>query len=278
MRHAARLTVVLVALVTSLASAQTATRDVIYMKSGGAAFTLDVLRPAKPNRAGVVFMVSGGWISDHSMIKDFESDLEKTFVDHGFAVFEVVHGAQPRYKVGEIVEQVRTAVRFVRANAAIYAIDTNRVAVAGISSGAHLALMVAASPTSPVRAVAAISPPTDLVDWGRPGLVFTDEPAYAMFLPALGVDAKTPEKAVESLAKQLSPIYYVNANFPPTLIVHGDNDKVVPFQQAQSMDRALAAAGVKHELDVIPGGGHDPTTFAPGLAKALVWFNATLLN
>src|SRR5215471_18006434 len=130
---------------TTLASAQTRTHDVIYMKGGGAAFTMDVVRPAKPNKAAVVFVVSGGWISDDSMLKTVGPDVEKVFVDGGFTVFEVVHGAQPRYKVAEIVEQVRTAVRFVRAHAADYGIDTNRVGVSGISTGGHLSLMIAGS-------------------------------------------------------------------------------------------------------------------------------------
>jgi len=260
------------------ASAQSKTQDVIYMKAGGAAFTMDVLRPAKQNKAAVVFVVSGGWISDHSMLKNFEPDIEKVFVHAGFTVFEVVHGAQPRFKVAEIVEQVRTAVRFVREHAADYGIDTNRVGVSGISSGGHLSLMIAGSPDSPVNAVAAISPPTDLANWGKPAFVFTDDPQLAMFVPALGFDSKAPKHDVEALAKQLSPLIYVNAKYPPTLIIHGDSDKVVPLQQAQAMDHALAEAGVEHKLEVIHGGGHDDKTFGPGLMKAIEWFKAKLLK
>ena len=273
-----RLPVVLLSLVATLASPQTRTQDVIYMKSGGAAFTLDVLVPAKPNKAAVVFVVSGGWISDHSMIKSFGADIEKAFADNGFTVFSVVHGAQPRFKVDDIVEQVRTAVRFVHAHAADYGIDTNRVGVSGISSGGHLALMIAGSPDSPVNAVAAIAPPTDLANWGKPGFVLTDDPQMAVFDPALGIDPKGSRSDIEALAKKLSPITLVNPKYPPTLIVHGDDDKVVPLQQARSMDQALAKAGIDHELALVPGGGHDDKTFGPGLNKALQWFKDKLLK
>lgn len=276
--EALRLSVGLSSFLATLASAQTTVHDVIYMKAGGTAFTMDVLKPAKPNRAAVVFVVSGGWISNDSMLEGYGADLERVFVDGGFTVFEVVHGSQPRFKVAEIVDQVRTAVRFVRAHAATYAVDTNRVGVSGISSGGHLALMVAGSPNSPVNAVAAISPPTDLANWGKPAFVFTDEPQLAMFVSALGLDPKSPKSEVEALAKELSPIAYVNAKYPPTLIIHGDSDKVVPLQQARAMDQALANAGVKHKLEVIPGGGHDDKTFGPGLLNALQWFKATLLK
>lgn len=273
-----RLLVLPLTLFAALSAAQTRIRDVVYTKSGGAAFTMDVFKPAKPNKAAVVFMVSGGWVSDHSMIDSFGADIEKAFADAGFTVFEVVHGAQPRYKVAEIVEQVRTAVRFVRAHAGEYGIDANKVGITGISSGAHLSLMVAASPDSPVNAVAAIAPPADLTNWGKPGFLFTEDPQLAVFVPALGIDPKAAKDDFIGLAKRLSPIVYVTAKYPPTLIVHGDADKVVPLQQAQAMDQALAKAEVEHRLDVIPGGGHDDKTFGPGVLKALQWFKDKLLK
>ena len=204
--------------------------------------------------------------------------IEKVFGDTGFTVFEVVHGSQPRYKVAEIVEQVRTAIRFVHSHAADYGVDTNRVGVAGISSGAHLSLMIAGSADSPVNAVAAISPGTDLTNWGKPGFLFTDDPAIAMFKTALGIDPKASKNDVETRLKQLSPITLVNAKYPATLIVHGDDDKLVPLQQSQAMDEALTKAGVQHKFEIIPGGGHDEKTFGPGLMKALQWFKDKLLK
>lgn len=281
-RHTApmssRLPILLLPFLAALASAQTRTQDVIYMKAGGAAFTMDVVAPAHPNKTAVVFMVSGGWISDHAMLKSFMPDIEKVFTDGGFTVFEVVHGAQPRFKVAEIVEQVRTAVRFVHAHAADYGVDTNRVGVSGVSSGGHLALMIAGSPDSPVNAVAAIAPPTDLANWGKPGFVLIDDPRLSIFAPALGIDPKAPRSDIEALMGRLSPITYVNAKYPPTLIVQGDSDNIVPLQQAQAMDQALAKLGVEHRLEVIPGGGHDDKTSIPGLMKAVQWFKDKLLK
>lgn len=272
------LTLALLPFFVTLASAQTRTQDVVYMKTGGMAFTMDVLKPAKPNTAAIVFVVSGGWYSDDSMLKSYEPDIEKVFANAGFTVFEVVHGAQPRFKVAEIVDQVQTAVRFVHAHAADYGVDTNRVGVTGISTGGHLALMIAGSPDSPVNAVAAIAPPTDLANWGKPSFRLIDDPQLAMFIPVLGIDPKAPKSDIEAVIRKCSPITLVNPKFPPTLIVHGDGDKLVPLQQSRSMDQALAKAGVEHRLDVIPGGGHDDTSFGPGLAKSLQWFKDTLLK
>jgi len=70
----------------------------------------------------------------------------------------------------------------------------------------------------------------------------------------------------------------VTAKFPPTLIVHGDGDKIVPLQQAKVMEGAHTKAGVEHQLDVVPGGGHDDKTFRPGVAKAVEWFKERLLK
>lgn len=269
--------VVALSFLMRLAPAQTRIQDVVYMKSGGAAFTMDVVKPAKPNRAAVIYMVSGGWVSDHGMLQGGK-EMEQAFTGAGFTVFEVVHGAQPRYKVVEIVDQVRSAVRFIRAHAADYGIDVNRLGVTGISSGGHLALMIAGSKDSPVNAVAAIAPPTDLANWGKPGFVFTEDPVLSMFNLAMGIDPKAPKKDTEALCKLLSPINLVNANYPPTLFIHGDDDKIVPLQQAQAMDKALAKEGVVHKLEIIPGGGHDDKTFGPGILKALQWFKDTLLK
>jgi acetyl esterase/lipase len=212
------------------------------------------------------------------MLKTFGAGMEKIFGDAGFTVFSVVHGAQPRYKVPEIVEQVRTAVRFIHAHAADYGIDTNRVGVTGISSGGHLSLMIAGSPDSPVNAVAAIAPPTDLTNWGKPEHLFTEEAQLAIFVPALGLDPKAPKTDIEPLAKKISPITTVTSKFPPTLIIHGDADTLVPLQQGQIMDQALAKAGVEHKLEVVAGGGHDNKTFGAGVTKALEWFKEKLLK
>lgn len=278
MRISSRISIFLLPLLTTIASAQSRMRDVIYMKSGGSAFTMDILKPAKPNKAAVVFMVSGGWVSDHSMLDAYGPGLEKLFCEAGFTVFEVVHGAQPRYKVSEIVDQVRTAVRFVHTHASDYGIDTNRVGVTGISSGGHLSLMIGGSPDSPVNAVAAIAPPTDLGNWGKPAFVFFDDPQLSIFIPAMGLEPKATNKDKGKLVQQLSPINLVTAKFPPTLIIHGDSDKIVPLQQAQVMDEALAKAGVDHKLEIVMGGGHDDKTFGPGLLKALQWFKDKLLK
>jgi hypothetical protein len=87
-------------------------RDVIYTKHDGVALTMDVFKPAKPNGAGIIKIVSGGWKSNHNGISD------GGWPKAGYTTFVVVHGTQPRFQVEEIVADLNRAVRFVRANAA----------------------------------------------------------------------------------------------------------------------------------------------------------------
>ncbi len=262
---------------------QTRVQDVVYMKKGGVAFTLDVFQPAKPNGAGVVYMVSGGYFSDHAMI---DPNMAKLFTDQGLTVFTVVHGAQPKYTIAEILPQVRCAVRFIHSVAGKYQVDPNRLGVAGISSGGHLTLMLAATgdagnpnttdpidrESSKLKAAVAIAPPTDFLNWGKPQETLFTQKNLAMLLPVYEITLQMPEDKMKGILRDLSPLYKVTDTFPITLLVHGDIDALVPVQQSKVLDAELEKHHVKHMLSIIPGGGHDGKTFGPGLVAAAKWF------
>lgn len=275
-----------VALVSS-GFAQERISDQIYMKSGGAAFTLDVFKVANPNAPCVIWLVSGGWVSDHSQISP---DIAKAFNDQGIAVVEVVHGAQPRYTLTDIVPMIKRAVRYVHANATRFGINPNKIGISGGSAGGHLSLMIggtgdAGNPDakdpidrapSTVNAVGVYMPPTDFMNWGKEAYTPFGDPKMAIFMPAFGVNKDTPRDKAEAIGKLMSPINYVSPKFPPTMIVHGDKDALVPIQQAQSMDAALAKQGVDHTLITIAGGGHDAVTFLGGAQRLIAWFKEKL--
>src|SRR5260370_39989106 len=102
----------------------TRVRDVIYGRRAGLALTMDVFRPAKPNGAAVVMIVSGGFVSAPEKIAPpFAEELLK----RGYTVFAVVHGSQPKFTVPEIREDVRRAGRFIRHSAKDYGIDPGRI-------------------------------------------------------------------------------------------------------------------------------------------------------
>jgi hypothetical protein len=163
--------------ILSFAQEVTRVSDVIYAKHDGVALTMDVFTPAKPNGAAVIKIVSGGWNSNHNGISDGGWPL------HGFTTFVVVHGTQPRFHVHEIVADLQRSVRFVRAHAAKFGIDPDKIGVTGSSAGGHLSLMLGtrvlpANPkskdpvervSSAVNAVACYYPPVDFLSWAKDG-------------------------------------------------------------------------------------------------------------
>ncbi len=275
------------AIASALTQAQERLSDQIYMKNGGAAFTLDVFKVAAPNAPCVMWLCSGGWHSDHN---DINPGIAKMLNDQGISVVEVVHGSQPRYTLNEIVPQIRRAVRYVRANASRFGIDPNRIGISGGSAGGHLSLMMggtgddgARNSTDPVErtssvvnAVGVFMPPTDFLNWGKDGFMPLDSDQMAPYMPAFGVTKDSSKEKIIAIGKAMSPIGYVSNKFPPTLIIHGDKDALVPIQQATIMDEALAKLGIDHTLVVIQGGGHDAKTFLEGFPKLVEWFKAHL--
>src|SRR5579884_17787 len=117
-------------------------REVIYGRKFGTALTMDVFSPKQgANGAGVIFVVSGGWYSDHNNITPNIPLWVRPLVAKGYTVFAVCHGSNPKYAIPEILEDLHRAVRFIRHNAMGYRIDPNRIGITGGSAGGHLSLM-----------------------------------------------------------------------------------------------------------------------------------------
>ena len=125
----------------NIASAQVSReRDVIYLRTEGVAMTFDVFKPTKPNGIGIIKVVSGGWKSKHEKVTD---DYGAPYTDHGYTVFAVMHGSQPRYQVRDIMGFMHRAVRFIRTHSDRWGIDPDRIGVTGASAGGHLSLVLA---------------------------------------------------------------------------------------------------------------------------------------
>lgn len=265
------------------------TEDVVYGRKFGTALTLDVFRPEKPNGAAVFFMVSGGFNSNHSGVNVRNYEL---FLERGYTVFAVVHGSQPRFVVPEILEDIHRAVRFVRHHARRFGVDPQKFGVTGTSSGGHLSLMLgltggpgkpdAKDPidreSSAVQAVACFCPPTDFRNWGAAG---DDQLGVgeigSRFKGAWGAQIETREGR-EALEKVVSPIRFVSARMAPTLVLHGDSDKLVPIHQARIFEEKCRAAGAPYRLVVREGEDHGWPEMATDRAQFVAWFNRHLLG
>jgi acetyl esterase/lipase len=262
------------------------TEDVIYGRKFGTALTLDVFQPEKPNGAGVVFMVSGGWFSSHEAIN---VGWCRPFLDRGYTVFTVVHGSQPRFVVTEIVEDINRAVRFIRHNAAKYGVDPNKLGITGGSAGGHLSLTMAVKggkgkadakdpidrESSEIQCVACFFPPTDFLNYSKPGEDAVGVGTLKDFKSAFGPRSDTAEGR-QTLGREISPIYFIHSNTPPILIIHGDADKLVPIYQAEQFVKRCKELGVEAKLVVREGKQHG----WPGIEKDLPifadWFDAHL--
>jgi acetyl esterase/lipase len=261
-------------------------RDVIYTKHDGVALTMDVFKPAQPNGAGIIKIVSGGWKSNHKGISD------GGWPKAGYTTFVVVHGTQPRFQVEEIVADLNRAVRFVRANAASYGVDPQKLGVTGSSAGGHLSLMLAtrggpgdakaADPidreSSAVNAVACFYPPTDYLNWFEPGDNAVGIGKLEAYAAAFGPKAATPEGR-EALGRELSSIYWVHKEQPPIFIVHGDADPQVSITQSERFLKRCHEVGTVCELVIRQGAGHGGWQEMPQDTERMVeWFDLQLLG
>jgi len=272
--------------------------DVVYGRKHGMALTMDVFTPrAGANGAAVVWVISGGWFSAHEAISP---SLVDEFLRRGYTVFAVVHGSQPRFTIPEILKDMHRSVRFIRYHAKDYHIDPDRIGITGASAGGHLSLMQGTAgdsgdkagrdavdqTSSRVQAVGCFFPPTDFLNYGKPGENAIGRGILAGFKAAFDFQEQDPktkvfrpitdEARILEIGRQISPVYHASADDPPTLILHGDADKLVPIQQAELILEKLKSAGVETKLVVKKGAQHGWPDFVKDLSIVADWFDAHL--
>ncbi len=262
------------------------TEDVIYSRKFGTALTLDVFQPEKTNGFGIFYMVSGGFFSSHEAINP---NAYQPYLERGYTVFAVVHGSQPKFIIPEIEQDIHRAVRFVRHNSAKYGVDANHLGITGGSAGGHLSLTMgtqgakgnsdAKDPidreSSAVQAVACFYPPTDFLNWSKAGDVGVGYGPTEKFQPAFGAQALTAEGR-EKLGKEISPIQFVSSNMPPTLVIHGDSDKMVPLYQAEIFKKRCEEVGAPYKLIVKEGKDHGWPGMDADVQVCADWFDEYL--
>ncbi len=262
------------------------TNGVVYGQRQGRGLTLDVVRPAKPNGFGVALLVSGGW---KSSTNSFQPWMAAPLLRRGYTVFAVCHIPQPQATVMEINDDMHRAIRFIRHNAQQYGVDPNRLGVTGGSAGGHLSLMLATrggpGPTdapdavdrenSAVQAVAIFYPVTDLLNLGDSTENLHDGGPPKSFVKAFGPNS-TNLTIWKGIGHDLSPIFHVRSNLPPTLIYHGDADTLVPLDQSQRYQAEARKLGCVVELVVHRGGKHGWLSMVWDIRQFGNWFDRHL--
>lgn len=259
--------------------------DVVYGHKDGMALTFDIFKPkARTNGAAIIFMVSGGWISNY-VPPDQALPRYQELLDAGFTVITLRHGGSPKYLIPEIVADVRRGVRFIRYNAKRWGIDPNRLGVYGGSAGGHLSLMIGLASdngdpaaredfmkeSDRVAAVVAYFPPVDLRSLAR-GLNPPPSGTILDRFPALNF--------AKERAADFSPIVFVTSDDPPTLLIHGDKDELVNISNSQTIFDAFKKNNVKTDFITLPGAGHGfrGEDAKRAMAATVSWFEQTLVK
>ncbi len=236
--------------------------DVVFGTGGGRDLRCDIYHPpaAVKNGLGVLLVHGGGWTSgDRSQLRGYGILLGRK----GYVCVASEYRLVPESPWPACLHDVKTAIRWTRANAERLGIDPARIVIEGNSAGAHLVLMAAGTTGVPefegegghrgvstsAAAVVAIYPPTglDSPHWRRNA---TWNAAGSPVHPLFGQQAPAEE------LQTASPISYVSSEFPPTLLIHGNADETVPAAESTDMYEALHKAGVPVELHMYAGQPH----------------------
>lgn len=244
-------------------AAQPDIADVTFCTQDGAPQKLDLYFPKEAQKGAlplVVYLHGGAFVGGDKRKGSGLIDISE-MVARGFAVASVNYRLAPASRFPAPLQDVKCAIRFLRANAAQYNLNPEQVGIWGGSAGGYLAAFVGLADrdagfdvgeyteqSSSVRAVADLFGPADLaaeLNWLQQFLLYR----------AFGTTARD-----DPYLAHASPVNYVSTNAPPFLILHGEQDDVVPVAQSHELFARLKAAGVPAELVVVKNANHN---FAP---------------
>jgi acetyl esterase/lipase len=233
-------------------------RNIEYAKAGEKSLQLDLYAPKDHSGPvpAVILIHGGGWKGGYRQMYHYYCTK---LAEHGYVAATISYRLSNEAPYPAAFEDVKSAVRWLRANATKYNVNPERIAAVGGSAGGHLALLVAyASDTagskrtgdnhdvsSRVQAVVSLYGPTDL----------TAETARSKREVVSFLGGKTIDEQPE-VYEEASPIKQVSKDDPPTLLLHGSIDTTVPIEQSEMLVEALKKNGVPCEYDRVEGWPH----------------------
>lgn len=257
------------------------TRNVAY-KTGADDLVMDIIAPQSYGDGDdrryptVVFVQGSAWTTPD---RDYEVPQLSALARRGYVVASVNHRdatRDVRHVFPAYLQDVKAAIRYLRAHAAEWHVDPARVGIWGTSSGGNTALLVGLTAQDPayedgtcpgvsdaVNFVVSCFPPTDLIE-AVDAFGHDDDPFRLYYAGSFAaVVGATPEAGitdeVRARAKAMSPYYQVRdgRGYPPMLLLHGTADKVVPYGQSVKMRRLLADRGYEARLVLVDGADHE---------------------
>lgn len=253
-------------------------RDIVYSDQTGQTLTLITPWQAEGAAQGshpvIVFLQGSSWTSPDL---DYEIPQLSRYAQQGYVVATLTHRDSSKgHPFPAYLQDTKTAIRFLRANAERFDIDPGRVAMFGTSSGGNTALLVGLTANDPryqteefasfsddVQTVIACFAPCDI-----PAMVMEQYDLMAQHPAFEGLVGGGDPMAV---ARGMSPILEIKegADYPPILLAHGDADETVPFDQSERMYHALKNAGHQTRLIRVTNAPHEGSFWSRRLHELL---------
>ena len=265
-------------------------KDVNYAGDDLEAHRMDIYLPktGQANYKVVIAIYGSAWFANNMKGMTYMS-LGKPLTDADFAVVSINHRSSADAKFPAQIHDVKAAIRFVRANAERYHLDTSFIGITGFSSGGHLASLAGVSNGMKSRTVGSTTVDLEgdvggnlqfasdvdaVVDW------FGPVDMSRMHDCSTVNDGRSPEAALiggapadlPDMVSLISPLSYVSAGGPRFLVIHGDADNVVPHCISEFFAAELRKAERLEAFISVPGGGHGPVTFNAETFKKMTDF------
>jgi len=268
-------------------------KDLNYAGDTMTYHNLDIYLPIveKPTYPAVISIYGSAWFGNNLKGSDLAT-LGKALLDAGFAVVTPNHRSSMDAKFPAQINDIKAVIRFIRANAEKYQIDTSFIGITGSSSGGHLAALAGTSGFVKQYTVGSTTADIEgnvgqytiysssvdaVVDWfGPTDFLVMDSCGSSL----VHNDANSPESSliggpiqnnVEKCALA-NPITYVDSNNPPFLILHGDADPLVPHCESELLFNALQKANVSSQYVLVPNAQHGPGLFEEKYFKMMTDF------
>ncbi|BAY99657.1 alpha/beta hydrolase domain-containing protein [Tolypothrix tenuis PCC 7101] len=242
-------------------------KDILFATPGGVPLKMEVYQPEEVGKYPALVVIYGGaWQSGnpHANYK-----FNQYLAARGYTVFAIDYRHAPKYQFPAQLDDVRTALNFIRQQAAEYEADPENMILLGRSSGAHLAMLAAYQPDAPpIRAVVSYYGPTNLTEG------YNDPPqpdplnTRAILTTFLG---GSPQELPDEY-KIASPINYVTRPLPPTLLIYGSRDHVVQAKFGRRMYETLHKAGATAVFLEIPWAEHAFDAVFNGVSNQLALY------
>lgn len=269
--------------------------DINYVGDRQIGHRLDIHLPKieQENYPVVICIYGSAWFSNNAKGNVFSNGPGQVLLENGFAVVSINHRSSKDAVFPAQIQDVKAAIRFVRANADNFSLDASFIGITGWSSGGHLSAITGTTnhtktfewkdkqidiegalgeytaTSSHVDAVVDWFGPTDFLIMDQCGSSFSHD------------EEKSPESSLVGGAiqshkdecKMADPATYVQKNNPPFLIFHGDVDPLVPHCQSEHLQEKLSESGAESTLHIIEGGKHGPgVMIAENYQKMIAFF------